>query len=391
VRPGAVLLGRLATALVAPGKETGGVLVAFQPPLAVVELPEQGAGVVLLDEAGVPADELRRRLDRILETHQSGLLFVVVVGGSASVVDVLTAADRSARDPNRLGMYHLDDTGVLARIAGRKLPTLDSVMRRLHEVKPFTAEDVPAIIARGQVDREEAAHFAAKLKGRFPWVTVSLVVSCVVLHALGSMWGGDEALLRMGANSGFLVRQGQVWRLLASAFLHGGMAHLAMNMLALYSFGSFLEAVLGWRRYLILYGVAALGGSVASALIANNPVSVGASGAVWGLMTAGFALARGKAGQSLLPSRIAASLRQRLWSVLLLSAAVSLIPGIDLACHAGGGVVGFLLIAYGGLVPTPGEDNRPDSRTLQLLAALTALALVGSVLIALAVGRPWLR
>lgn len=76
------------------------------------------------------------------------------------------------------------------------------------------------------------------------------------------------------------------WRLLTAMFVHGGFIHLALNMLALWMLGQTLEPMLGRARYLALYLISGLGGSVAVAVIAPTTSTVGASGAIFGLMAA---------------------------------------------------------------------------------------------------------
>lgn len=93
------------------------------------------------------------------------------------------------------------------------------------------------------------------------------------------------AMIGLGANFSPYTLSGEWWRLLTSAFLHGGIVHLAFNMLALLNIGSQLEALVGKVQFLLAYLLCALAGSVAS-LWWTNPgvqVSVGASGAIFGL------------------------------------------------------------------------------------------------------------
>jgi len=136
-----------------------------------------------------------------------------------------------------------------------------------------------------------------------------------------------------------------VWRLLSYALLHDthNPTHLIVNMLSLYSLGSFLEPMLGRRRVGLLYVVTALAGGVASALFTRD-VSVGASGAVWGLLGATFGLLGGK--QRFFPVLIARGLRQRLVVVLILNVTLSFFPHIDRYCHFGGGLAGYFLARY---------------------------------------------
>ena len=76
------------------------------------------------------------------------------------------------------------------------------------------------------------------------------------------------------------------WRLLTAMFVHGGFFHLALNMLALWMLGQNLEPLLGRARFIALYLISGLGGSVAVAVIAPQTSTVGASGAIFGLMAA---------------------------------------------------------------------------------------------------------
>ena len=227
-------------------------------------------------------------------------------------------------------------------------------------------------------------------------VTAVIIGVCLALAALSQAWGSHgEVLWRMGANDGADLRHGEVWRLFASAYLHAGLLHLSMNMYVLWSVGPFLETILGPRRYLLLYGAAALGGSLASGLLGANHLSVGASGAIWGLMAAAFALAMRPRG--VLPPRVAEQMKRSLRTSLLINLGISFLPGIDLRAHLGGGVVGFALMATvltAGLTPldqraTPADAERSPSPLLSGAAALMAAAMAASIVVALITGRPW--
>jgi membrane associated rhomboid family serine protease len=381
------LFGRFLAGLVSPpGRAPEGVLLQFREGLALVELPGSAAAVVVLDAAGLPPDEVGRRLTGVVESQEGGMLYAVITGGGAELRPLLQAADRQSRDPAHLSVYHLDGEGRLERLGGRSAPALGRAAEAMRSAAPITVAEVPALIERGRKEREEAARFVAGMRGRFPPVTSALIAACVVLYAVAALWGGGSmapVALQMGANSAEAVRQGQVWRLLTSAFLHGSIMHILFNMIALQSFGGFLEAVLGWRRYLVLYGLAALGGALASALVMKVHVSLGASGAIWGLMLGGFALTRSRAG--VLPARIAAQLRRRLAGVLVLNVLLSFVPGIDFSAHFGGGLVGYLLVATGLLVPR----GAGDPSWLRAAALATIVAMAASVGTALATGRPW--
>lgn len=122
------------------------------------------------------------------------------------------------------------------------------------------------------------------------------------------------------------------WRLLTSAFQHFGPMHLLLNMYMLWILGLGIERSIGHARFLALYVVSALGGSVAVMFYSQNALTAGASGAIFGLMGA-YAI-------------VAVSMRldvRGIGVLLVLNIGVSfLVPGISLAAHLGGLVVGAL-------------------------------------------------
>jgi membrane associated rhomboid family serine protease len=88
------------------------------------------------------------------------------------------------------------------------------------------------------------------------------------------------------------VAHGEYWRLLTAAFLHYGPLHIGLNMLALYWFGTPVERYLGRFRYLLVYLVSGLAGSAGALLVTPNSPTVGASGAIFGIMGAALVLER---------------------------------------------------------------------------------------------------
>ena len=93
-------------------------------------------------------------------------------------------------------------------------------------------------------------------------------------------------LVKLGAKVNVLINDGQPWRLITSAFLHGGLAHIAFNMYALKIIGSEVEYVYGKIKYISIYLISALGGSIFSYIFNSDSISVGASGAIFGLLGA---------------------------------------------------------------------------------------------------------
>jgi membrane associated rhomboid family serine protease len=161
---------------------------------------------------------------------------------------------------------------------------------------------------------------------------------------------GMDVLVGMGANSHELtLTQGQLWRLLSSAFLHANALHLGMNMAALFSLGGLLERLVGPWRLVGLYLAAALVSGLLSAFALPLGVnSVGASGAIFGL--AGLLLAPKLRRHPAFPE----SLSHRLFQWLAPPVALTFVLGlalqvqgrslqIDNAAHLGGLLLGFTL------------------------------------------------
>ncbi len=160
--------------------------------------------------------------------------------------------------------------------------------------------------------------------------------------------------------------QGEYWRLLGAAFLHIGPLHLVANMLSLAIVGPSLERVFGAWRYLSVYLVAALGGSVAVFLFGSPFGAVaGASGAVYGLFAATLIVLR----------NLGLDARFMLLAIGL-NFAVSFAPGISLLGHLGGFLGGGLVTLA--LVYAPKQSRTPVQILAigSLLAVMVALVLV---------------
>ena len=123
-------------------------------------------------------------------------------------------------------------------------------------------------------------------------IGINVAVFLAELAAGGDFYGLGNELYYRGALYGPAVAAGDWWRLLTAAFLHAGPFHLGMNMLALWWLGAGLEARLGRGRYLLLYLVSGLAGSAGALLLTPTTPTVGASGAIFGIMGAALVLER---------------------------------------------------------------------------------------------------
>ena len=128
-------------------------------------------------------------------------------------------------------------------------------------------------------------------------VTKALVASNVAVYLLelglgGEVNGTNNRIFNEGFLAGPPVADGEWWRLFTAMFLHYGPFHLGLNMLALWWFGAAVEPVSGRGRYLLLYIVSGLAGSAGALLLTPNSATVGASGAIFGILGAALVLER---------------------------------------------------------------------------------------------------
>jgi rhomboid protease GluP len=169
-----------------------------------------------------------------------------------------------------------------------------------------------------------------------------------------------DSLIAWGGNVRFLTLNGQYWRLLTSFFLHAGIFHLVFNMYALLYVGAILESAVGKFKYVFAYVLAGLVASISSLIINENIVSVGASGAIFGLFGTLIVL--------LLFKKIKISNVSN--KSLLLSVGLFVFynifygfsnEGIDNAAHVGGFICG-LLIGFSYYLIFKGKiKNRPKT------------------------------
>jgi membrane associated rhomboid family serine protease len=123
-----------------------------------------------------------------------------------------------------------------------------------------------------------------------PKVTRAILITCISIFVLSLLLGSFALAFGMIPAA---IAQGEWWRLLTSTLLHGSILHLLFNMYALYWLGPQLERTLGHVRFAALYILSALGGSVASYWFSDlRTLSVGASGAIFGLITATIVIGR---------------------------------------------------------------------------------------------------
>ena len=205
-------------------------------------------------------------------------------------------------------------------------------------------------------------------------LTVNVLMSLVVFWVAAGRSGAGVRLLisppmrvlfDLGAKWTPAIREGEIWRLVTAGYLHGGLIHLIFNCYALMALGPLVEEAFGRRKFFLIYTASSLVAFGASALLSPVSLSIGASGALFGLLGFAFVFGRYRAG------RAGRAISDQLMQWLILGGVMSLFPGIDLWAHLGGFVTGAFLA----LVVDPGEPHTPAGETLLTLLALAALGL----------------
>jgi membrane associated rhomboid family serine protease len=233
----------------------------------------------------------------------------------------------------------------------------------------------PECVREGNKDvRRARTLFGGRVSDNPGWVTRVLVVLTVIAFVAQQV--SDEFTRRFWLIGGVVfdpvlgeavgVADGETYRLLTAAFLHGGVLHLLLNMYALWLFGPQLEATLGRVRFTALYVLSALGGSALSyAFSAPNQPSLGASGAVFGLLGAYLVVGR-RLGRDTTPVMV----------LLVINLGYGfLVPRIDWRAHLGGLLVGALVALALAYAPR-------DRRTLVQVAGLVATFLAVAAVVA---------
>lgn len=173
------------------------------------------------------------------------------------------------------------------------------------------------------------------------YLTVAIIMINIFMFIMMEVFGNGSydvlTLIKNGALLAPLVRAGQYYRLITSAFLHVGLFHLFFNCYALYVIGSEIETFYGKTKFLVLYLFSAITGGLMS-MIFTNAVSAGASGAIFGLL--GALLYFGYHYRIYLGNALKSQIIPLIIFNLLLG---FVFPGIDNSAHIGGLVGGFLM------------------------------------------------
>jgi rhomboid protease GluP len=226
------------------------------------------------------------------------------------------------------------------------------------------------VITAPWVQRESSVTLTQIIFGANVMVFIAMVIA-----SGPSLDFTGQVELHFGANFGPYTLSGQWWRLVTYMFLHSGVMHIAFNMWCLWDLGRLCESLYGRWTFAAIYLITGISGGLAS--VAWNPevLSVGASGAIFGL--AGALAASFYLGEFSIPKvAIQGTLRSLLFFIGFNVVFGAMIPGIDNACHGGGLVSGLILGALIARI-APQHDSPRRVGVLVVVALAVVLAAFG--------------
>lgn len=208
-----------------------------------------------------------------------------------------------------------------------------------------------------------------------PIVTYIIIAICILLYIIMEIFGNGSTnnitLLKFGANLDVLVKNGEYYRLFTSIFLHIGIMHLLCNMYSLYIIGREVESLFGKVKYIIIFILSGIFGSILSIAFSHNAISAGASGAIFGLLGALLYFGmhyRTYLGEALVRSII---------PILIINLIIGFLsPGIDMAAHIGGFVGGILVSMMVG-IPDKSKTKDIINGTIMTIIYLLFISYLG--------------
>ena len=204
-----------------------------------------------------------------------------------------------------------------------------------------------------------------------PIITYAIMIACLLMTILMFILGdgfSNSTLIRFGANNDFLVKSGEYYRLLTCIFLHGGLVHLVLNMYSLYVIGPQIESFFGKAKFLFIYIVSGICGSLLSIAFTHNSISVGASGAIFGLL--GSLLYFGYYYRAYLGNVV----KSQILPIILVNLMIGfIIPNIDNGAHIGG-LIGGVLATMAVGIPEKGTKFEKNNGIITLLIYVAFIA-----------------
>ena len=227
--------------------------------------------------------KLRRILDNLKKKTFSFKMPVVSIYTSLG-----DGVELSNKDSNDLSF-------LVSKISEIKNPNLIEVFPDIVEKTKHDEKGLDLFVKISDDINKESFQKSKRVESIFsmkkPIITYLIMIICVIMFCVTFILGNGptdiNTLIKLGANASYFTKNGEFYRLFTCIFLHAGFAHILCNMYSLYVIGPQVESFFGKLKYLFIFTFSGISGSILSlAFASDNLVSVGASGAIFGLLGA---------------------------------------------------------------------------------------------------------
>jgi len=308
----------------------------------------QQYGYVLEDIRSVDSSEVLWTVSKSISGAEYRLIFI-----TENSLHQLKQYDIPEDKNNTYVLFSEDELGrdkdEINNLLEKPLITVDIKDNKVNysqNVNLQVVQEIAAVMSNSNLQRNSEKVI---LKDK-PLITIGIIAINVIMYlvtaylsfvyAKGSLFNSDtNVLILLGAKVNELIAKGQYYRFISCMFLHGGIVHLGVNMYSLYAIGPMVERVYGRVKYLAIYFISGICASIFSYIFSTS-VSIGASGAIFGLLGAVLVFAirsKGKTGTAFIRSIL---------SVIFINIFIgATLPNIDNFAHVGG-LLGGMLIAF---------------------------------------------
>ncbi|MGG7176629.1 rhomboid family intramembrane serine protease [Clostridium paraputrificum] len=271
-----------------------------------------------------------------------GIFAVIITDGKHEEVDSVEALDylNGKNEPFTLHKIVLSGDNYIHGLND----AIPKVVFNIEKNKSIYCDSGCEALARIAIKVQEKEEKNFRIPVKESRLTILLISINIVIYIISAFLSKNimdidgSVLLFMGGKYGPLIERGEVWRLITCNFLHGGLIHIAFNMYALYSIGTQIEILYGKVKYLVIYFMAGLGSSLLSYYLSPFTLSIGASGAIFGLLGALLVYAIKERG------RLKKGVLSNLLVVIGMNLFIGLsLPNIDNYGHVGGLIVGMII------------------------------------------------
>lgn len=240
-----------------------------------------------------------------------------------------------------------------------------NIKEKLSSTKTDSMEFIKLTEQMNEKTRNDEKKLSRLFKNKTPIITYTLITLNLMIYILMMIPGFYAEFMHFGANNYVYVRYGGFYRLFTSMFLHANLYHIAFNMYALYILGPQVEKYFGKLKFLLIYLISGVLGSLFSCVFMDSTsLSIGASGAIFGLF--GSLAYFTYKYRAILNNFLRSSILPTIFINLILG---FLLPNVDVSAHIGGLIGGFLVALAVGI-----ENKKRKSDQINGIIVLILMA-----------------